>query len=75
LGEVLGVGIGHDALCLITQSELGVAEEGVVGGGDEPTCHLQDGVGGSGLDPRGQFLSLGFPFGVKRFGHGDLRTE
>ncbi len=60
MGEVAGVGIGDDALCLITQGELGVAEERVVGGGNEPPCHLEDRVGGSGLDARRQFLGLRF---------------
>jgi hypothetical protein len=49
LGEVLRVGIGDDALGLIAECELGVTEECVVGGGDQPARHLQDGVGGSGL--------------------------
>jgi hypothetical protein len=63
LGEVFRVGIGDDALCLVAECELGVAEERVVGSGDEPACHLQDGVGGSGLDACGQFLGPGFQFG------------
>ncbi len=75
LGEVFGISISDDALCVIAYCELGVAEEGVVGGGDEPTCDLQNGIGGSGRDARRQFLSLGFPFGVKRLRHDDLRTE
>jgi hypothetical protein len=75
LGEVTGVGIGHDALCLVTQCELGVAKEGIVGGGNESTRHFQDGVRGSGRDACGQCLRLGFPFGVKRFGHDDLLPE
>ena len=66
---MFGVRIGNDALCLVTQRELGVTEESVVGGGDEPTRHLQNGVRGAGLDASGQFLGLGFEFGVKRFGH------
>jgi hypothetical protein len=68
-GEVTGVSIGDDALCLVTQCELGVSEEGVVGGSDEPTCHLQDGVSGSGRDACGRCLGFGFAFGVERFGH------
>jgi hypothetical protein len=63
LGEVFGIGIGDDALCVVSQCELGVSEERAVGGGDEPTCHLQDGVRRSGLDARGQFLGLRFLFG------------
>ena len=43
------VGIGDDALGLVAEFELGVAEEGVVGGGDEPSCHFQDGVGDRAL--------------------------
>jgi hypothetical protein len=75
LGEVFVVGIGNDALSLLAECELGVAEEGLVGGRDEPACHLQDGVGGPGLDPGGQFLGLGFQFGAQRFRHGDLQLE
>jgi hypothetical protein len=72
LGEVFRVGIGDDALRRIAEGELGVAEEGVVGSGDEPAGHLQDGVGGPGRDPGGQLLGLGFEFGAERLGHGDL---
>ena len=53
----------NDALGLVAQRELGVAKEGLVGGGHKPTCHLKDRVGGSGLDARGQFLSLRFLLG------------
>jgi hypothetical protein len=60
---VFGIGIGDDALRLIAKGKLRVSKECVVGGGNEPTCHLQNGVGGSGLDPRGQFLGLRFQFG------------
>jgi hypothetical protein len=75
LGEVLRVGIGDDALCLVAKRKLGVAEETLVGGGDEPTCHLQDGIGGSGLDAGGEFLGPGFEFGRQRLGHDDLLPE
>jgi hypothetical protein len=75
LGEVTGVSIGNDALCLVTQRELGVTEEGVVGGGNEPTCHLKDSIGGSGLDAGGQFLGQGFLFGGQWLGHDDLLPE
>ncbi len=75
LGEVAGISIRDEALCLIAQCELGVPEEGVVGGGDEATGHLQDGVRGSGLDAGGQFLGLRFLFGGERFGHHDLLPE
>lgn len=75
LGEVTGVGVSDDALCLVPQRELGVSKERLVGGGHQPTGHLQDGIGGSGLDTRSQFLGLGFPFGVERFGHDDLRPK
>jgi hypothetical protein len=70
LGEVFRVRIGHDAPCLIPQGELGIAEQGVVGGGDEATRHFQDGVGGSGLDAGGQLLGLGFQCGRQGFTHG-----
>lgn len=73
MGEVLGVGIGDDAQGLIAEFELGVAEERVVGGGDEPTGHLKDGVGRSALDPGREFLGLLFEFGAERFGHHGLR--
>jgi hypothetical protein len=63
LGEVFGISIGDDALCLIAKRELGVTEEGVVGSGNEPTCHLQNGIRRSGLDASGQLLGLGFLFG------------
>jgi hypothetical protein len=62
LGEVFGISIGDEGLCLVTQSELRVPKERVVGGGDEPTSHLKDSVGGSGPDASGQFLSLRFLF-------------
>ena len=75
MGEVTGVGIGDDALRLVTQRKLGVTEEGLVGGSNQPTCHLKDSIGGSGLDASGQFLSLRFQFRAKRFGHGDLLPE
>jgi len=72
LGEVAGVGVGDEAERLVTECELGVAEEGVVSAGDEPPRHLQDGAGGSGLDAGGELLSLGLEFGAERFGHEDL---
>jgi hypothetical protein len=75
LGEVFRVSIGDDALCLVTQRKLGVPEECVVGGGNEPTRHLQNGIGGAGRDASGQFLSLGFEFGRQRLGHRDLLPE
>lgn len=75
MGEVLRVGIGNEALGLIAKGELGVAEEGAVGGGHEPTGHPQDGVGGSGRDAGGQFLGLGFQFRRQGFRHDDLRPE
>jgi hypothetical protein len=75
LGEVLRVGVRDDALCPIAERELGVTEECVVGGGDEPTRHLQDRVGGSGPDAGGQFLSFRFLFGGQWLGHRDLPTE
>jgi hypothetical protein len=75
LGEVFGIRIRDDALCVSAYCELGVSEERIVGGGDEPTCDLQNGIGRTGRDARRQFLGLGFPFGVKRLGHDDLQTE
>ena len=75
MGEMFGVGIRNDALCLIAECELGVPKERFVGGGNESACHLQDGVGGSGLDASSQFLSFGFQFGGQRFRHDDLLPE
>jgi hypothetical protein len=75
LGEVLVVGIRDDAPGLIAKRELGVAEECVVGGGNQPTRHLQDRVRGSGLDAGRQFLRLRFEFGRQRLGHDDLLPE
>jgi hypothetical protein len=75
LGEVTGVGIGDDAPGLIAECELGVTEECLVGGGNQPACHLQDGARGSGRDAGGQFLSLRFEFGGQRLGHRDLLPE
>ena len=69
---MFGIRIGDDAVGLIAEGELGVAKECVVGGGDEAAGHLQDGVGGSGLDPGGQFLGFGFQFGGQRLGHRNL---
>jgi hypothetical protein len=40
--------------------------------GDEASGHLRNGVRGSGLDPGGELLGLGFQFGAARLGHGDL---
>ena len=70
-----GVGIGDDAPCLVAEGELGVAEEGVVGGGDEAADHVQDGVRGSGANAGGEFLGLRFEFGGQRLGHDDLLPE
>jgi hypothetical protein len=75
LGEVLGVRVGDDAPGPVAQGELGVAEERVVGGGNEPARHLQDRAGGSGRDARGQLLGLRFLFGGQWLGHDDLRPE
>jgi hypothetical protein len=62
-----GVGIGNQTKCLMTQSKLGLTEESVVGGGDKPPCHLQDGVGRSALDLGRQFLGFGFEFRAQWF--------
>jgi hypothetical protein len=75
LGEVLRVGIRDDALCLIAQRKLGVTEECLVGSCDQASRHLQNGVGGSGLDAGGQFPGLGFQFGAERLGHADPLPE
>lgn len=72
MGEVFGVGISDEAQGLIAELELGVAEEGVLGRGGEPSCHLQDGVGRACLDACRQFLGFSFEFGVERFGHDGL---
>jgi len=72
LGEMFGVGVGDQAESPIAEGELGVAEEGVVLGCDEPPGHLQDGVGGPGLDAGGEFLGLPFQFGAERLGHDGL---
>jgi hypothetical protein len=72
LGEVTGVSIGDDALRSVAQCELGVAKECLVGGGRQPTGHLQDRVGGSGRNACGQFLGFGFQIGIEWFGHDDL---
>jgi hypothetical protein len=53
---MFGIGIGDDTLCLIAQCELGVAQERLVGSGDETARHLQDRLSGSGRDACGQFL-------------------
>jgi hypothetical protein len=72
LGEVTGVGVGHDAPGVVAEGELGVAEEGVVGGGDEATGHFQDGVGRSGANACCEFLGLRFKFGGQRLRHDGL---
>jgi hypothetical protein len=72
LGEVFGVGIGDDAQSLIAEFELGVAEQSVVGGGDESSCHFEDGVSRTCLDACRQLLGLLFEFGAERFGHDGL---
>jgi hypothetical protein len=63
LGEVLRISIGNEAQRLVAECELGIAEEGIIGGGDEPSGHLQDGLRRSGGDPGGQLLGLGFLVG------------
>jgi hypothetical protein len=75
LGEVLVGGIGDDALGLVTECELGVTEEGVVGGSNEFAGHLQNGVSASGGDACGEFLGFGFEFGRQRLGHDDRVPE
>ncbi len=75
MGEVFVVGIRDQPQRLVAERELGVAEEGLVGGGDEPSGHLQDSLGGSSLDACRQFLGLRFEFGRQRLGHEDLLPE
>jgi hypothetical protein len=75
LGQVLGVRIGHEAQRVRAQCELGVAEQGALGGDDEATGHLEDRVGGAGADARGQFEGARFEFGREWFGHDDLRRS
>lgn len=75
MGEVLGVRIGDQTLGLIAKGKLGVTEERLVGGGDEPTGPLQDRLGGSGRDPGGQLLGVRFEFGGEWLGHQDLLPE
>ena len=69
MGEVFGIGVSDEAKGVIAEGELGVAEEGVVGGGDESSGHVEDGLGGAGTDTGGEFLGAGFEFGRQRFGH------
>lgn len=68
LEDVFRVSISDGARRLVAKCEFGIAEEGCVGGGDEPTCHLKDRVRGSGLGACGRFLRLRFLFGRQRFG-------
>jgi hypothetical protein len=75
LGEVFGIRIGDDALRVVAERKFGVTKEGVVGRGDEPTGHLQDGIGRAGLDASGQFVSFGFLFGRQGLRHRDLLPE
>jgi hypothetical protein len=72
LGEVLGVRSGDQPGPLVPEGELGVPEQGVVGAGDEPAGHRQDGVGGPGPDAGGELLGLLFEGGDERFGHDGL---
>ena len=67
-----GVGVGHQAQRLIPEGELGVAEQGVVGGGDEPPSHVEDGVGRAGPDAGGEFLGLLLEFGAEGLRHDGL---
>lgn len=69
---MLGVGVGDEAEGVIAEGEFGVAEEGVVGAGNEAAGHSQDRFGGAGLNAGGEFLSLPFEFGAERFGHDSL---
>ena len=75
LGDVFVVGVGNDAQGSVPECELGVAEERFIGGGDETSGHLEDGVGASSLDAGSEFLGLRFEFGWQRLGHDDLRPE
>lgn len=48
--EALGIGVGDHAEGLVTKGERGVAEEGLVGAGDEPTGHGEDRIGTAAAD-------------------------
>ncbi len=63
---MLGISVGNDAKSLVAESELGVSEERVVGGGNEATCHFEDGLGGPGFDSCCEFLGFGFQLRVER---------
>jgi hypothetical protein len=67
---VFGVGVGDQAAGRIPQGEFGLAEEGLVAGGDEATGHVEDGVRRATTNPRRQFLGLLFQRGSKGFAHG-----
>ena len=69
---MFGVGISDQAECLTAKCKLGLTEECVVGGGDEPACHIENGVGRSALDAGREFLGLLFEFGAEWFRHDGL---
>jgi hypothetical protein len=52
-----------DAVGGVAEGELGVAEQGGVGGGDQPPGHVEDVGGRAGGDAGGQLLGTGFQFG------------
>jgi hypothetical protein len=76
--------VGDDAVGGVAEGELGVAEQGGVGGGHEASGHVQDVGGRAGGDAGGQFLGAGFQFGRQWLSHreapagrqfpGDART-
>jgi hypothetical protein len=63
--------VGDQAESRVAEGELGVAEQGGVGGGDQASGHVQDVGGRAGGDAGGQLLGAGFQFGRQRFGHGE----
>ena len=56
----------------IPELKFGFAEEFFVRRGHELSGHLEDGIGGSRTNARGEFLGLRFEFGYQRLGHGGL---
>jgi hypothetical protein len=63
LAQVQLVGAGGDEVGDVAQLQLGVTEEGGVGGGGEGACDLGDEVVGALADGIGEFLGEGFLLG------------
>jgi hypothetical protein len=57
------VGAGGDAVGEVAELQLGVAEEGSIGGGGEGACDLGDEVVGALADGIGEFPGEGFLLG------------